>query len=101
MEQNTFFRNKENLILQNFNGSDVCKEIPVRGYFTLENEALSGDQFNELASTAIVLLEPGCSPHPGDRIRRQDELYSIGLVEIKKSVNGEIRFFRCACSKIN
>jgi hypothetical protein len=105
MEHSTYFKHKENLILQTidgcYDGVEVWKEFPVRGCFTIEYESLSGDQFNELATTVIVLLEPGKFPHPGDRLKRGNQLYDIGLVEIKKSVGGKIEFYRCACGKRN
>ena len=104
MEHSSYFKTKEDLTLLTvdsyFDSTEVWKEFPVRGCFTLENESLSGDPFNELASTVIVLLEPGKFPHPGDRIKRGDKLYDIGLVEVKKSITGEIKFFRCACGKV-
>lgn len=103
MEHSSYLKRKEDLTLLTvdsyFDGVEVWKEFTVRGCFTLEYQSLSGDQFNELSSTVIVLLEPGKFPHPGDRIRRGEELYDIGLVEVKKSLGGKIEFFRCACGK--
>ena len=103
MQHSNYLKQKEDLVLMSidgyFDGVEVWKEFPVRGCFTLEYESLSGDQFNELSSTVIVLLEPGKRPHPGDRIRRGSRMYDVGVVETKKSLGGKVEFYRCACGK--
>ncbi|MBQ7395601.1 MAG: hypothetical protein IJW08_03575 [Lentisphaeria bacterium] len=99
------FENAEPLILQTvnsyFDGLPVWDEHKIKGRVVSESFGLTGANRSEIYFTTTFLISPEYRmPKPGDRIKYNNALYEVSLVEKKRNLSGAIISHRCICGKL-